>query len=93
VEDDGVDWHDFILVQTFDLFKDEEPEKVVPAELQESEREHFIKEQIKINFGGGPEKTETEVVSKALDPSMKIKKNYERVPLAKREEQHERKLE
>ena len=23
IEDDGIDWHDFIIVQTIDLFEDE----------------------------------------------------------------------
>jgi hypothetical protein len=29
IEDDGIDWHDFIIVQTIDLFEDmEQPKKL-----------------------------------------------------------------
>ena len=89
--DQQIDWYDFVVVEKIELYDDEEMKMIVDAEKEDTKgsleqvQRHIIQqiedhEQL-INAPmldhpmTRPEPSEI-VISTALDPEMKIKKNY-----------------
>mmetsp|Transcript_7863 Transcript_7863/g.13179 ORF Transcript_7863/g.13179 Transcript_7863/m.13179 type:complete len:233 (+) Transcript_7863:483-1181(+) len=91
-EDEGIDWHDFVVVQTIDLFEDGVQKTAPPSEeaqggFQDSRvnrisseityQEEYEKNENKRNY-----EPKVEVLTnQALDPQMVVKRDYERKPI------------
>lgn len=88
-----VDWHEFVVVEKIDLYDDEEmkmieeEEEAEEARRRQEEQQRVIKMRIQENeqLSNMPmaevprESAPQEVfISTALDPEMKVKRNYQR---------------